>query len=353
MTLYRHLLWPLLARLEPERAHGLTLSLLSSIQRVPFGASLVERLAGARGADLGFEWRGIRFAGPAGIAAGWDKDGRVARMAEALGAGFVEVGTVTPLPQPGNPGRRIFRLRSRDALVNRLGFPSVGAARVVENLSRHRPKRAPIGINVGKNAATALDAAADDYAACLRSLHDVGDYFVVNVSSPNTPGLTSLQSPEALDGLLAALDEARRGPSGRPPKPLLVKLSADLSASEIEAAAAVCRRRAVDGAIAVNTSLDPALRSDEARELEGGLSGRPIFGRALAAVERLRAVVPPDFLIIGAGGVFDADDALRLLSAGADAVQVYTGLVYRGPGLLNEIRRGLAEAGWSPRPDLK
>ena len=230
MTLYRHLLWPLLARLEPERAHGLTLSLLSSAQRVPFGASLVERLAGARGADLGFEWRGLRFAGPAGIAAGWDKDGRAARMAEALGAGFVEVGTVTPLPQPGNPGRRIFRLRSRDALVNRLGFPSLGAARVVENLSRHRPKRAPIGINVGKNAATPLDSAADDYAACLRSLHDVGDYFVVNVSSPNTPGLTSLQSPEALDGLLAALDEARRGAlSGRPPKPLLVKLSADLS----------------------------------------------------------------------------------------------------------------------------
>ena len=352
MTLYRHLLWPILARLEPERAHGLTLSLLSSVQRVPFGASLVERLAGARGADLGFEWRGIRFAGPAGIAAGWDKDGRAARMAEALGAGFVEVGTVTPLPQPGNPGRRIFRLRSRDALVNRLGFPSLGAVRVVENLSRHRPKRAPIGINVGKNAATPLDDAADDYAACLRALHDVGDYFVVNVSSPNTPGLTSLQSPEALDGLLAALDEARRGPSGRPTKPLLVKLSADLSTSEIEAAAAVCRRRAVDGAIAVNTSLDPSLRSDEAHELEGGLSGRPIFGRALAAVERLRAVVPPDFLIIGAGGVFDADDALRLLSAGADAVQVYTGLVYRGPGLLNEIRRGLAEAGWSPRPGL-
>ena len=353
MTLYRHLLWPLLARLEPERAHGLTLSLLSSAQRVPFGASLVERVAGGGAAHLGFEWRGLRFAGPAGIAAGWDKDGRAARMAEALGAGFVEVGTVTPLPQPGNPGRRIFRLRSRDALVNRLGFPSLGAVRVGENLSRHRPKRAPIGINVGKNAATPLESAADDYAACLRSLHDVGDYFVVNVSSPNTPGLTSLQSPEALDGLLAALDEARRGPSSRPPKPLLVKLSADLSASEIEAAAAVCRRRAVDGAIAVNTSLDPALRSDEARELEGGLSGRPIFGRALAAVERLRAVVPPDFLIIGAGGVLDADDALRLLSAGADAVQVYTGLVYRGPGLLNEIRRGLAEAGWSPRPDLK
>ena len=352
MTLYRHLLWPLLARLEPERAHGLTLSLLSSAQRVPFGASLVERVAGGGAAHLGFEWRGLRFAGPAGIAAGWDKDGRAARMAEALGAGFVEVGTVTPLPQPGNPGRRIFRLRSRDALVNRLGFPSLGADRVVENLSRHRPKRAPIGINVGKNAATPLNDAADDYAACLRALHDVGDYFVVNVSSPNTPGLTSLQSPEALDGLLAALDEARRGPASGTPKPLLVKLSADLSASDIVAAAAVCRRRAVDGAIAVNTSLDPALRSDEARDLEGGLSGRPIFGRALAAVERLRAVVPPDFLIIGAGGVFGPDDALRLLNAGADAVQVYTGLVYRGPGILTEITRGLAEAGWLPRPGL-
>ena len=352
MTLYRHLLWPLLARLEPERAHGLTLSLLASAQRVPFGASVVERVAGGGGTRLGFEWRGIRFAGPAGIAAGWDKDGRAARMAEALGAGFVEVGTVTPLPQPGNPGRRIFRLRSRDALVNRLGFPSLGAARVVENLSRHRPKRVPVGVNIGKNASTPLDAAADDYAACLRALHDVGDYFVVNVSSPNTPGLTSLQSPEALDGLLAALDEARRGPAGGPPKPLLVKLSADLSASEIEEAVAVCRRRAVDGAIAVNTSLDPALRSEEARELEGGLSGRPIFGRALDAVERLRAVVPPDFLIIGAGGVFDADDALRLLNAGADAVQAYTGLVYRGPGILTEITRGLAEAGWSPRPGL-
>ena len=175
---------------------------------------------------------------------------------------------------------------------------------------------------------------------------------MVNVSSPNTPGLTSLQSPEALDSLLAALDEARRRPEGGTPKPLLVKLSADLSASEIDEAAAVCRSRGVDGAIAVNTSLDPALRSDEARELEGGLSGRPIFGRALDAVERLRASAPPDFLIVGAGGVFGPDDALHLLNEGADAVQVYTGLVYRGPGLLTEIRRGLAEAGWSPREGL-
>ena len=349
MSLYRRLLWPFLARLEPERAHGFTLSLLASLQRAPFGASLVERISGGDSEDLGFEWRGIRFAAPVGIAAGWDKDGRVARMAEALGAGFVEVGTVTPLPQPGNPGRRIFRLRSRDALVNRLGFPSRGADRVAANL-RHRPRRAPVGVNIGKNTATPIDTAADDYAACLRALHAVADYFIVNVSSPNTPGLTSLQSPEALDGLLAALDEARRALG--PPKPLLVKLSADLSASEIEEAAAVCRRHEVDGAIAVNTSLDPALRSDEARELEGGLSGRPIFGRALDAVERLRAVVPPDFLIIGAGGVFGAGDALRLLNAGADAVQVYTGFVYRGPGLLTEIRRGLAEAGWSPREGL-
>ena len=350
MSLYRRLLWPLLARLEPERAHGLTLSLLASLQRAPFGASLVERISGGNSEGLGFEWRGIRFAAPVGIAAGWDKDARVARMAEALGAGFVEVGTVTPQPQPGNPGRRIFRLRSGDALVNRLGFPSRGADRVAANLSHHRPQRAPVGVNIGKNAATPLDAAAEDYVACLRALHDVAEYFVVNVSSPNTPGLTSLQSPEALDGLLAALDEARC--AAGPPKPLLVKLSADLSASEIEEAAAVCRRRAVDGAIAVNTSLDPALRSDEARELEGGLSGRPIFGRAVDAVERLRAVAPPDFLVIGAGGVFGADDALRLLNAGADAVQVYTGLVYQGPGLLAEIRRGLAEAGWSPRSGL-
>lgn len=352
MRLYRRILWPLLARLEPERAHGLTLSLLAFAQRLPFGASLVERIGGGRVAGLEFEWRGLRFSAPVGLAAGWDKDGRAARMAEALGAGFVEVGTVTPLPQPGNPGQRIFRLRSRDALVNRLGFPSLGAARVAANLSRHRPRRAPLGINIGKNAATPLDDAAEDYAACLRALHGAGDYFVVNVSSPNTPGLTSLQSPEALDGLLAALDEARRGPAGGPPKPLLVKLSADLSASEIEEAAAVCRRRAVDGAIAVNTSLDPALRSDEARELEGGLSGRPIFSRALDAVERLRAAAPPDFLIVGAGGVFGREDALRLLNAGADAVQVYTGLVYRGPGILTDIRRGLAKAGWSPRANL-
>lgn len=350
MSLYRRLLWPFLARLEPERAHGLTLSLLASLQRAPFGASLLERISGGDSDGLGFEWRGLRFSAPVGIAAGWDKDGRVARMAEALGAGFVEVGTVTPQPQPGNPGRRIFRLRSLDALVNRLGFPSRGADRVAANLSHHRPQRAPVGVNIGKNAATPLDAAAEDYVACLRALHDVAEYFVVNVSSPNTPGLTSLQSPEALDGLLAALDEARR--AAGPPKPLLVKLSADLSASEIEEAAAVCRRRAVDGAIAVNTSLDPALRSDEARELEGGLSGRPIFGRAVDAVERLRAVVPSDFLLIGAGGVFGADDALRLLNAGADAVQVYTGLVYRGPGLLTQIRRGLTEAGWSPREGL-
>ena len=353
MSLYRHLFWPVLERLEPERAHELSLLALEWIQQVPFGAAIARLLSGGPGLGLTFEWKGVQFAGPVGIAAGWDKDGRVPLMAEAMGAGFIELGTVTPRPQLGNPRPRIFRVKSRKALVNRLGFPSRGAKEMAANLQRKRPKTAPVGLNISKNAATSIESAVDDYLTCMNELHEVADYFVINVSSPNTPGLTSLQSPGNLAALLSRLSEERLKLGGDRPKPLLIKLSSDLNVKELEGIGTICDDCGIDGAVAVNTSVDGDLWTDEMRGLDGGLSGLPIAERAVTAVEVLRANTSGDFLIVGVGGVFGAEDALRLLRSGADAVQIYTAMVYRGPGIIRELNRGLIEANWRGRGGVR
>ena len=286
---------------------------------------------------------GLDFPNRIGLAAGFDKDGVAVAGAARLGFGFIETGTVTPRPQPGNPKPRLFRLQEDAALVNRMGFNNAGATAVAANLRRQRHRLAiPLGVNIGKNRDTPLTAATDDYAACLAALYDVADYVVVNVSSPNTAGLRSLQAPAATKALVEALvrqrdDLAQRRPNA-PRRPLLVKLAPDLTGEDQVATATTAIAAGADGLVAVNTTLTraPTLRSPQAAQA-GGLSGQPLFPATLAAVQRLRAAIGPEPTLIAVGGVASAADAQALREAGADLVQVYSALVYQGPGLIRTL----------------
>ena len=344
MGVYERALWPLLRRLDAETSHSLTVALLDGLQIIPVADWAIERLASFQDPRLRFTWRGLTFRNPVGLAAGVDKNARLPRVLRALGLGHIEVGTVTPTPQPGNPRPRVARLASHRALVNRLGFPSHGAQRVARNLKGLRLEHTPLGINIGKNAATPLGQATDDYLACLRALYAYGDYFVVNVSSPNTEGLTSLQAASSLSALARAVvaeAQALAETRGRPRKPVLAKVSPDLSRDELHAAIDASLEGGLDGLVAVNTSIDQGLRSSAGATIPGGVSGEPLRERAVEAVSQVRGQAPVDFFVIGVGGVFDASHAWELLRAGANAVQMYTGLVYRGPGVIGEINRGL------------
>ncbi len=346
MGVYERALWPLLRRLDAETSHNLTVEMLDGLQIVPGTAWAMERLLSFQDSRLQFTWRGLTFHNPIGLAAGVDKNGRLPRILRALGLGFIEVGTVTPRPQPGNPKPRVGRLLSHRALVNRLGFPSQGAQRVAGNLKRLRLENTPLGVNISKNAATPLNEATDDYLSCLRSLYSYGDYFVVNVSSPNTEGLTSLQAADALTALARAVvaeAQALAETRDRPPKPVLAKISPDLSKGELDAVVQASLAGGLDGLIAVNTSIDADLRGSVGASIPGGISGEPLRERAIEAVSRIRGQVPGDYFVIGVGGVSDAHHAWELIRAGANAVQMYTGLVYRGPGVVGNINRGLVQ----------
>jgi dihydroorotate dehydrogenase len=281
---------------------------------------------------------GVRFPNPVGLAAGLDKDGRALAAWPALGFGFVEVGTVTGRAQPGNDRPRLFRLPASQAIVNRMGFNNAGAAALADRLRALGPLPVPLGISLGKSKITSLDHAVADYVGSLRLLRPYGDYFAINVSSPNTPGLRSLQDREQLTELLAALRAEAAG------RPLLVKLAPDLTDAALSEALDVCVAQGVAGVIATNTTLarDRVAAVDAAVAAEaGGLSGAPLAARA---VEVVRFVVKESGLpVIGVGGVLHADDALRLVDAGASLVQLYTGLIYRGPGLVRECIRALKD----------
>ena len=344
MGLYTAALAPLLRLLDPEASHTLTLSTLGPLQRVPGLLATTRRLYACDDPRLAFAWRGLAFPNPVGLAAGADKNARVVPFFHAAGAGFVEVGTVTPLPQSGNPKPRMFRLTAERAMVNRLGFPSDGLDRVAPRLKRLRWRASPLGVNIGKNAATALDRAIEDYLTCLERLYTLADYFTINVSSPNTLGLTSLQAKPALTALVTALVERRKAlAANASPKPLLVKISPDLTNAELDDVADVCVTAGIDGIIATNTSIDPSLRPQRARDWQGGLSGKPLFAKSLRTVAYLRRGVSKDFFLVGAGGISSAEDAWAMLTAGANAVQVYTALVYEGLGLFGAINRGIAK----------
>lgn len=333
---YRRLVRPLLFRIDPERVHRAALALIPLLpdRPPPTGSRLVVEVAG------------IAFPNPVGLAAGYDKGGSRAAALSRLGFGFIEVGTVTPRPQEGNERPRLFRFPSHRALVNRMGFNNPGAETVARALAGQRADgmvRSPIGVNTGKQRETDLEEAAADYRCVIDRLLPLADYLVVNISSPNTPGLRSLEKASSLAPLLAELsravsDRARHAGQRRPP--LFAKLSPDLADEEMGESAAAAVEAGVDGLVVTNTTTDLSL-VDRESGMEGGLSGMPLAERALEAVRIVRRAAPEGTPIIGAGGIFSGEDAYRRIRAGASLVQIFTSLVYEGPGVVRSIVRDL------------
>lgn len=329
---------PLLFTLPPEFAHKLALAVLRGYGALP---------ASGRSPGSGMELQGLRFPNRIGLAAGLDKDATAMAGLAKLGFGFVEVGTVTPRPQPGNPKPRLFRLREDAALINRMGFNSAGAVAVAENLRRLRDcVHVPVGVNIGKNRDTPVDEAVGDYRVCLAEIYDIADYVVVNLSSPNTPGLRDLQAASVARILVGELVAERRRlavecPDKTPIPPLFVKIAPDLAPGDLEATVVGALEAGADGIVATNTTLSrPAsLRSKRAVE-EGGLSGRPLFALALETVRRTRDAVGAGPAIIGVGGISSATDAAAMFDAGANLVQVYSALVFEGPALVRRLAGG-------------
>lgn len=335
--MYRHFFRPLLFRLDPETAHGLTLGLLRLAGVFPPSRWLLQALFAAP--EKPVEVFGLRFKNPVGLAAGYDKDAVALRGLTALGFGHLEVGTVTPRPQPGNPKPRIFRLVEDEALINRMGFPGEGASKVESRLSSfvRRPRSTVIGLNLGKNKDTPLDSAAEDYLALMRLFAPLADYLAINVSSPNTVGLRRLQGRDMLESLLGAVAQERQ--MSKVKCPVLVKLAPDLSDEELDDALDVILRTGMDGVIATNTTLGREGLRSRHREESGGLSGRPLRVRSEAALARVVKRLEGRLPVVSVGGIMSPEDAKRRLEMGAALVQVYTGLVYAGPGLVNKIVR--------------
>ena len=333
---------PFLFGLDPEHAHELTMAALAAIQRTP----MIAVVSQPRVHDP-VSIAGLTFPNRIGLAAGLDKNGRCIDAFGAMGFGFVEVGTVTPLAQPGNPKPRLFRIPAAGALINRLGFNNEGLAAFIANVrqARFRTRGGILGLNIGKNAATPIERAVDDYLLGLAGVYPHADYVAVNISSPNTQNLRTLQSDAALDALLAAL-AARRAElaeeHGRT-VPMFLKIAPDLDAAQIEAIAAIVARHRVDGVIATNTTLarDGVTGHANAGE-SGGLSGAPLARRSDMVIASLRGALGPRFPLIGVGGVMSAADARAKREAGADLVQIYTGFIYKGPALVTEAARALA-----------
>ena len=333
---YRSLVRPLLFRLPAETAHELA---LHSLSLVP------SRLIAKRFSDpsLSIERFGLKFSNPIGLAAGFDKNGIALQPLAALGFGFIEAGTVTYHPQPGNPRPRLFRLSEDQALINRAGFNNEGAAAFARRVAQHRPD-CVLGVSIGKSKITPLENAIEDYLASFELVYKIADYVAVNVSSPNTPQLRELQQSQQLEALLAALQQRRR--QLQKDVPLLVKLSPDLDREDLEMIVEVIERLQIDGIIATNTTVSRAdLRTDAKRVAsfgEGGLSGKPLKDRATRMIADLYQLTGGRVPLIGVGGIFTAEDAWEKIAAGASLLQLYTGFIYQGPRIAQEINEGLA-----------
>lgn len=344
MGFYQALLRPLLFTLPPEAAHHLGIRALRTLGSTPLRSILKRRLLidnPALHVTLGEGPGSLAFPNPVGLAAGFDKNAQALLGFESLGFGFMEAGTITPLAQPGNPKPRIFRIPESQALVNRLGFNNVGIAGATATLAHAQKPAIPLGFNIGKNKATPLEQATEDYLKCVDALFPWADFFVVNVSSPNTPGLRSLQAPEEMERLLGAVSERADALSKQQPRPrplLFVKVSPDEEFGESVVETAVRHRFA--GIVATNTT-----RSREAMPAtaptDGGASGAPLRARSTEYVRRLYRAAAGRLAIVGVGGIFSAQDAYEKILAGASLVEVYTGLIYRGPTLPRDINLGL------------
>lgn len=336
--MYRLFLKPILFLLQPETAHHLVFKLM----RLPFLSKITGLVYRFEHPALACNVFGLTFRSPVGLAAGFDKNAVLFDQLADLGFGFVEIGTVTPKPQAGNPKPRLFRLSQDEALINRMGFNNDGAEAISRRL-RHRQRNLILGGNIGKNKITANEDAISDYEICFKALYDYVDYFAVNVSSPNTPNLRELQDKEPLTKLLQHVKKLN---SQMPrEKPVLLKIAPDLSDSQLDDIIEIVQTTGIDGVIATNTTIDRGNLKTSANDLEkignGGVSGKPLTKRATEVIRYLHQNSGGKFPIIGVGGIFTAGDALEKLQAGASLVQIYSGFVYEGPGLIKEIKKAL------------
>ena len=336
---------PLLFSMDAEAAHDLTLSLLARGQGTP-----LQWAWRSEAVSDPLELAGLTFPNRVGMAAGLDKNARCIDALGAMGFGFVEVGTVTPRAQPGNPKPRMFRLPAAQALINRLGFNNDGLEAFVANVKRARFRTQPgdspmlLGLNIGKNASTPIDNATSDYLECLEGVYPHADYVTVNISSPNTQNLRALQGDAALDGLLGAIAERREVLAQNHGRrvPIFVKIAPDLDEHQVDVIAQALERHGMDGVIATNTTLArEAVQGLPHAQQTGGLSGAPVLEASNQVIRQLRAGLGSRFPIIGVGGIMSAEDAVSKIRAGADVVQIYTGLIYEGPALVGRTARAL------------
>ena len=335
--MYKNFIRPILFQADPEKVHYFTFSLLRKLLKSEAAGKLLRKKFLVEDPKLEREVFGLKFKNPVGLAAGFDKDAKLYRELSNFGFGFIEIGTLTPQPQPGNKKKRLFRLKEDKAIINRMGFNNGGVVAAAERLKKN--KNVLIGGNIGKNKTTPNEKAVDDYLICLNALFDTVDYFVVNVSSPNTPNLRELQDKAPLTNLLNILQqENRKKPS---PKPILLKIAPDLTEPQLLDIIDIVNETGIAGVIATNTTISrDGLTSAEQDEI-GGLSGAPLRKKATEVIRFLSRKSNKAFPIIGVGGIMSPEDALEKLNAGASLVQIYTGFIYEGPQLVKEINKAI------------
>ncbi len=337
--MYKTLLKPLLFSLSPEKAHHFTVKLLSITTKIPGLSNIFKGIYAQKGEHLKRELFGLSFKNSVGLAAGFDKDGKYFKQMENIGFGFIEIGTVTPKPQVGNPQPRLFRLPKDEALINRMGFNNEGVDALVERLKKYKKTDLIIGGNIGKNKTTPNEKAIDDYDICFKKLFPYVDYFVINVSSPNTPNLRALQDKDPLTKLLSHVQNLNLGHQN--PKPIFLKIAPDLSNGQLDDIISIVREVGITGIIATNTTIERSNLQTNQKQIEsignGGLSGKPIGKRSTDVIAYLYKNSRGQIPIIGVGGIRCAQDAQDKINAGACLVQVYSGLVYEGPSLVKRI----------------
>jgi len=340
--MYKFFVRPLLFLIDPEKVHHLVFNLLSLKGKIPGFKAIIRILFNFKNPKLERDLMGLHFPNPVGLAAGFDKDATLVDELACFGFGFTEIGTLTPKPQVGNDKPRLFRLPKDKALINRMGFNNKGVEAAVEQLKKRKSK-VIIGGNIGKNKDTPNDKAFSDYMVCFETLYPYVDYFVVNVSSPNTPGLRELQDKEPLKRLLMHVKGLSR--SKEKTKPVLLKIAPDLNTAQLDDIVEILKETRTDGVIATNTTISRESLLTESSFVEslgpGGLSGRPLTDKSNEVIGYLRKSLGPDYPIIGVGGIMSPQDAIKKLNAGADLVQIYTGFVYEGPGFVKKINKAI------------
>lgn len=335
--MYKSIIRPILFRFDPERVHHFTFGSISFLNKIPGVSALIRSIYQLNNPKLEREVFGLKFKNPVGLAAGLDKDAKIYNELDNFGFGFIEIGTITPKPQIGNPKKRLFRLKEDAGIINRMGFNNSGVEVAVQRLKKN--KGVLIGGNIGKNKDTPNENAVEDYKICFHALYDYVDYFVVNVSSPNTPNLRELQDKEPLTQLLSTLQTLNQ--QKNQPKPILLKIAPDLTDEQLLDIIDIVSETKIAGVIATNTTISRDGLQSENKKETGGLSGQPLKHRSTEVIRFLHEKSHGAFPIIGVGGIHSAEDAMEKLNAGASLVQIYTGFIYEGPKLIKAINKAL------------